>query len=272
MYRLCQERQSFETYFQYVYLELQRTDVCSPHKLIGFLIGTYTTTEIDGMHLLLPLLISLVHSDTVINDPSITVQNTIENTLSPTHALLPMNLTIYERMLGHIETMTASYASDPFMYNVTYMLMGGHPIQEVYSMFEHTCPPFLQNWHLLVTGNYESELVVRLQMCDDLAIKIRKDPCYVYLSTYIESDILFIHECATSELFLTYEILNDMDLQAVLTRVNIPDGLRMLIEDCVSKARKTDDTLRAMDVIYIMFGACCLILVGIYLFLRFRSM
>jgi hypothetical protein len=166
----------------------------------------------------------------------------------------------------YLATMYDSYQQHGSEYTIVQELLHDVHICEIYERQPSDCPEFIKKWYEVVQFVPEKPMIERLRTCMEHAQIIRNNVCYTYLKDRVEKDIQLTRDSIINELYMSYHIINQTDMNEILTLLEVPEGLQSLLLECTEPPSETDDYV----YVFILIGVCLFVSVGIYTFYPFR--
>jgi len=181
-------------------------------------------------------------------------------------------------LVNHRRMMFDAKASNLVLYMAAEQLLHGVHIGAVYEGIDASdciqCPEIIARWnHLTKQERTCGTLLEHLYELRDTIQLLRADVCYPYLKNRIEEDIRLVREEIASELCMSYHVLGESELMNILTLLEVPEGLKSILQDCAwSTMKKVDvhQTNTSAEFLYLSVGLVLLILIGVVCFYRFK--
>jgi hypothetical protein len=175
-----------------------------------------------------------------------------------------------------LNSMHDAYTRDRELYAIVFDLFQGVRLRDVYETAcrrQSDCPKYLYQLYafgVLANNNTQTPLLTRVQYYEKLLAKLRKSVCYKSLREYTEKTAVVVREELVNELYLSYYLLEDVTLYEILTRLEIPEGVKSIIHECRWHKSTPNIRFQSMDLVYVALGTSLLFLIGLYCFCRFE--
>ena len=232
MSKLLQERLTCENFVNYIHSEY-----IPEHVQINFIQTLDILTGVTSLH----------EMDAI--------QRTVQYKLS-THDLHTLSL--------YLTTMYDSHQQHGSEYTIVRKLLHNVHICEIYESQPSDCPEFIKQWYEAVQFVPEKSMLERLRTCMEHAQTIRDNVCYTYIKDRFEKDIQLTRDDIINELYMSYPIINQTEMNEILTLLEVSEGLQSLILECTEPTSDSDGSM------YAFLGVCLLISLGIYTLYQFQ--
>lgn len=212
--------------------------------------------------------------DNVSGSASKTEEDALDGFLAAAGELSNHRTDIGKAVLMSVRMMSADRVRSPVLYVAAKQLLHGVHICDIYEGIESIkgieCPDIIARWYNMVVvpvGKSSGTLLDRLRLLRDDVHQIRADVCYPYLRDRIDADLHVLRDEMTSELSMSYHVLEEAEVVEILTLLEVPEGLKSMILECTW--HETPENTSA-QFLYVSIGLALLILIGVVCFYRFK--